>query len=235
MHGMHLRAFSLIAFLFLAAACERNDRGSYYPLESGRWWQYTTTTVVLDEPVEQKLLIANLGTGKLEGRIVNVQRVQRGLFRYFVDNDDGVARVAARSENAPITKFDPPQIVIPGMREAGTKFTIRSGLRVIESRTFARQDKLRPRKIPIELLARVDGIDDVVETPAGIFEHCLRIVSEGSTFVRVDRGNASAEVTVTQSDWYAPGIGLVKSERTEQSDSTFLKSGNYLQVLERYR
>ena len=62
-------------------------------------------------------------------------------------------------------------------------------------------------------------------TTAGVFNHCLHVTGRGQTTVQTDRGNASASVTVQVDEWYAPSVGLVKLERQETSESTFLKAG----------
>ena len=52
--------------------------------------------------------------------------------------------------------------------------------------------------------------------------------------MRIDRGNAYAEVSVTQQEWYAPRIGLVKVLRVETANTTFLRDGRYEQNLREY-
>ena len=55
--------------------------------------------------------------------------------------------------------------------------------------------------------------------------------SKSRVAVRTDRGNASAMVTVRTREWYARGIGLVRLEREERADSTFLRNGRQIWVL----
>jgi hypothetical protein len=59
----------------------------------------------------------------------------------------------------------------------------------------------------------------------------VKVEATGLTLVPADRGNLEVEVRVTQTEWYAPGVGLVKSTRAETADSPFLRSGEYVQEL----
>jgi hypothetical protein len=77
----------------------------------------------------------------------------------------------------------------------------------------------------------IAATDESVVVPAGKFDRCLRIDGSGRRNVRTDRGNASAEVSVSHQEWYAPGIGLIKAERWEHAESPFLKAGHFIQVL----
>ena len=67
--------------------------------------------------------------------------------------------------------------------------------------------------------------------PAGRFDDCIRVEATGVTLVPADRGSLEVEVKVTQTEWYAPGVGLVKSTRLEAAESPFLRNGEYLQEL----
>ena len=104
-------------------------------------------------------------------------------------------------------------------------------MQLIESRTFAAEDKIVGKHLPLRMTATIEELDDTVEIRSGRFPHCLHVVLKGTTTVRADRGHAVAEVAVEHQEWYAPGVGLVRTTRTESSKSTFLVSGSYTQVL----
>jgi len=55
-----------------------------------------------------------------------------------------------------------------------------------------------------------------VRVRAGTFRGCLRVDSQ-SEFASQPRGRGEAQVTFHYTDWYAPGVGLVKSEVRESS------------------
>lgn len=206
--------------------------GEYYPLDEGHWWYFTTRTTILDEITEQRLVVANIGTGTLDdGSSVHIQRQSSGREVYVRQTDRGLERIAVRipihAEQTPQV----PQLILPAVRSVGTSWTISTRLRLIESRTFARQDKLRNRSLPLELAMSIGATDDSVTVPAGTFTNCIRIDGSGQRSVRTDRGNAIANVAVEHHEWYAPGVGLVKASRSESAESPFLKAGHYVQEL----
>ena len=225
------RRLTSAAFVLLLLGCSEHG-DVYYPLDEGRWWYFTTRTTILDELAEQRLVLANIGAGTLDngasvliqrqssGREVHVQRTDRGLLRVAV-------RLPVHAEQTP----QEPSLILPADRTVGTSWTISTRLRLIESRTFARQDKLRNRILPLALTMSIGSTDDSVTVPAGTFTNCIRIDGSGSRSVRTDRGNASAKVEVEHHEWYAPGVGLVKATRSESADSPFLKAGHYVQEL----
>ena len=233
-----LRARVLLVALVAHIAGCTNGGSDYYPLEAGRWWQYETATTILEETARQKFVVSNLGEATVGGRDIAAQRVQAKHLRYYERRPDGIFRVGKRSPSSPkLTPDDPPLMVVPAASTGPDTepFPIPSGLRLIESKTFARTDQLRPRRLPVALTGRVVERDAVVTVPAGRFVGCLVIEATGERFVPADRGNTTARVEVRQRDWFAPGVGLVRVERTERSDSPFLKAGRYLRELERYR
>jgi hypothetical protein len=76
---------------------------------------------------------------------------------------------------------------------------------------------------------------DMVKVPAGAFENCMRVVMSGNAFV--DAGNYVGKtiVRVTETNWYAPGVGLVKSVREESTKHRALDKGGIILELESFR
>jgi hypothetical protein len=205
----------------------------YFPLEKGRSWQYRLTLDVIKETPAKKHLVRNLGVSEYDGEEVYVQQSQMGQLAYYQTSKAGIIRqsVSGRGE---LTAQE-PSLLLPTPAEIGAEWQVQSRLRLIESRTFAREDRLQPRVLAVMLTYRVTDLDAEARTPAGYFRHCLEVSAEGSTQVFVDRHNNVASVSVKHQDWYAPGVGLVKSERVETSNSPFLEPGRYLLELERYQ
>ena len=224
----------LLVLLGGLTACSR-DASTLLPTEAGRWWEYVVETTVLDEKDDHRLLITNLGSIKIDGKPYIRQRVQADLQRLLLVEPEGVFRVGQKARRAALKREpDPVLLAPPPDVETGEVGQVRSILAVIESRTFAREDKLRPRRFAIDLVLRVEPGRHAVEVPAGRFDDCVLVIGEGSRFVPADRNNTTAEVHVVEQSWFAPGVGLVKVDRREESESVFMKSGRYTQVLSRY-
>jgi len=73
------------------------------------------------------------------------------------------------------------------------------------------------QNIPLEFT--VEAEDDTVTVGAGTFEHCLRVKATGSLFA----GSTLQDfmgirfIQVEQTDWYAPGVGLIRRVRNEST------------------
>jgi hypothetical protein len=228
------RGAALLACL-CASACGTGGLEEYFPLGEGLVWEYRMTVRIMNEPKSQKFVVANLGPTRLDGVDVAQQRVQQDDISYFRRTKSGVLRVAVRRAGAvePVG-VGTEHLVLPAALTPGARWPLESRLRLVESRTFAREDRLAPRYLAVTLEYTVGAVDEFVVVPAGRYRHCVRIDARGRTRVPVDRGNASAYVSVMHSDWYAPGVGLVKSVRKESTDSVFLHSGEFDLELERH-
>lgn len=221
-----------LTVLLLSAGCDTYS-SSYFPLNVGLWRYYQTETQILDESRLQRMIagIAERSPSN-DGETYHIHRQAPDQDTYIGVKADNIMRLARRDRTTLVeTWFPKPLIIMPIRPKLGDSWVIESELALIESRTFARQDKLRNRTIPVNLAVEITATDEVVKVPAGNYEKCLKLQSEGVVNVRTDRGNASAEVLVSQIDWYAQGIGLIKSVRTETSDSPFLKTGSFTQEL----
>lgn len=228
------RLTALACVLVLSGCGEQNDE--YYPLDDGRWWYFTTRTTILDETAEQRLIVANIGAGRLaDGSPVMIQRQSSGREIQIRKTSRGLERSAVRISVLAEATPQAPILILPADHAPGASWTVATRLRLIESRTFARQDKLRNRDLPLELAMSIGARDETVSVPAGNFANCIRVDGIGKRSVRTDRGNASAKVVVEHHEWYAPGVGLVKATRSESAESPFLKAGHYVQELVSYR
>lgn len=221
-----------VAMLWLAG-CGEADHG-YYPLQGDRQWLYRVSVEYKDEVIERRMLIRNLGSLEYQGQQLQGQYLQSGAVNLMRIDDGAVLRVASRrSDASDFTADDPPQVVLPAEPRIGDEWLADSRLVMVESRTFDWQDRLVGRFWPVQLRYRIEALDDTVVVPAGRFSGCLRVRAVGEAWVPIDRGTGKAPVAVEGLDWYAPGVGLVKTERVERSDSRFLFPGRYLQELER--
>ena len=221
----------LCSLLIIGVAGCADSATGFYPLNAGRWWYYRTETTILDDKREQRFLVANLGRGEHAGEKVYLQRQSAGRELYFQRTSRGVERVGTRVGVGESPTLESPTLVLPADLELASSWTTTSRLALIESRTFARQDKLRNINLPVDLTISMASIDETISVPAGTFESCIRLDGTGTRTVRTDRGNANATVTVILQEWYAPGIGLVKMTRSENSESPFLKTGYFTQEL----
>ena len=225
----HPRLLGFIAcVLLLASGCGQSDR-AYYPTETGRWWYYETRAEVRSETNRQRLFVANL---KREGERL-IQRRQAGQQHVYTITPEGLQHEGFSEGGAGDTSAvqATQHLVLPAKPATGQQWIFKSRLRVIDSRTFAPEDRLARLPLNLDMQATVAALDDTVEAPTGRYTQCLRIDSSGRMNVPVDHAQSFVEVIAEQREWYAPGVGLVRLERKERSDSTFLQNGSYVQEL----
>jgi hypothetical protein len=92
----------------------------------------------------------------------------------------------------------------------------------------------RNAEIPMLMYYRIERMDEVVRVPAGIFEGCMKVTGRGETSIKGAFSEAFIELTVQTVDYFAPGIGLVKSERLETSSHPRYAGGEYVKELQGY-
>ena len=216
-----------LIFASLLAGCAQQDN-SPFPTNPGRWWYYQTRTQILKDVSEQRLLISNLTRDEHSFQ----QRRQANWDHQFGFTGKGLVHQQYFNRGEGMgTLREASALVLPQRLVVGEAWTFTSALHLIESRTFATEDHLGHRPLPVTMHAKITAVDDTVRVPAGRYTGCIKVEASGETTVPTDRGNAIATVKAEQQEWYAPGVGLVRLTRKETSDSQFLDKGEYTQEL----
>ena len=225
-HAVALAA-ALLGTSLCLTACGPDDH-TIFPTAPGHWWYYRVLTSIRGEPQEQRLFVANLSDHQHSLR----QRKQGRWDQLYSIGKRGVTLEAfVDRRNAEAVPHTLGTTVLPGRLETGESWKFTSRLRLVESRTFSAEDRLGRRYLPIAMSAEIAATDEAVEVAAGRFTGCVRVQARGTTMVPADRGNLEVEVSASQTEWYAPGVGLVKLTRQETSSSPFLRNGDYTQEL----
>lgn len=223
-----LLALALLGALVSPAAPAADAAGhALFPTTPGRWWYYATQVKVKDEPRNQRMFVANVAW---DGHTL-LQRRQGNWDHLYTVGKEAVAHQAYLNRQATRQAREAGAVLLPLPPAPGASWQFKTRLRLIESRTFAAEDRLSNRYLPVDMTASITADDEAVQVPAGRYDDCVRVEAVGRTLVPADRGTLEIEVTVTQTEWYAPGVGLVKRERIEQADSPFLRNGQYVQEL----
>ncbi len=217
----------LLPLFSLLGGCAPQD-ASPVPTDPGRWWYYQTRAQILKEVSEQRLLVTNLGRDENFLR----QRRQANWDHRYEFTGEGLLHTQYfnRGEGMGALR-ESPALLLPKTIAVDEQWTFTSALRLIESRTFAPEDRLAFRPLPITMKATIKALNDTVNVPAGRYRDCIRVEAVGETQVPTDRGTSFAVVRAEQTEWYKPGVGLVRMVRKETSDSRFLDKGQYTQEL----
>lgn len=220
------------ALALLAGGCGRDHSGDYFPLVEGRYWQYRVHTETMKYPSDLKLTVRGLAPAQWEGgeaerRMLNDRRIQ-----FFRRDEKGVFRVATATTDSAQAKPDtPPEPALAFPLEVGRTWTQRTTTGVLEVVVDPFRLHVSIRE-PVEMTYTVEALDDVVRVPAGRFERCLRVKGRGTGRYKGMSAILPADISVEQTDWYAPGVGLVKTLRTERTTSIVVPKGEYLLELE---
>ena len=220
----HCRNLSVVLIATLAACSTEHE--DYYPLDGSRWSYFEIAETILGEARNSRYLVFNSGATTFAGEAVFSRAAQTASVEYLRYQGRGVERLAARRpDQSGIQRDEPYRIILPNDLDVGQRWVVPSTLGLVESRTFARGDRVIARRYPVQIEKAIVAVDAEVSVPAGHFSNCLKVSGHGHTSVRTDRGTSQAIVNVDISEWYAAGVGLVKLEREETSPSPFLKPG----------
>jgi hypothetical protein len=199
----------LVAALALTVAGCGSPPADYFPLGTRQQWEYGVSRTIKGQEQRQKLLLANLPPVTLEGRQYFPQRRLDGTVDLFERVADGIFHVNPANE-ARVR-------ILPMPMEVGASWSEKTTIRFLEITGAFAPTFLERISNSIALDFVIESVDETVDTPAGRFANCLRVRGSGSMFagqtLRTYLGIRF--INVDQTEWYAPGIGLVKSVRNE--------------------
>lgn len=225
----------LLAITVLSVGCEKTQK-DYFPLSDTGQWKYRISIQKLDKTLHQHYIVANIGHVVMDNETAFVRQTASGNRYYYRRSGNGIQRIGEQAgEQLQPRVYKQPVTILPFPIDPGNHWQTVSNVKLIESKTFEMRDRLYLQQPVVRLDYVIESLADSVTVPAGNWRDCLRVRGTGETTVKVNRGNSNAIIQVETVRWYAPDVGLVKSERSETSDSEFLKEGRYVMELEEYK
>ena len=222
-----LRTRSLGALVVLLLfSCSSPDT-SYFPTAPGNEWTYDISRTAPDmhQPLIQKSIVRNLPPGTVDGITYYPRAYANRAIHYFTISAGGISRSKPGHEGAD------PVIVYP--LSVGTEWSGGSRLYLFDL----------PKKLEgawnnissnLELDYTITSLEDSVDVPAGHFPRCLRIDAVGFLDLPTRLMLGIRIIKVEQSQWYAPGVGLVKMTRREYAIPNLYPS-EYTQTLTSFK
>lgn len=211
---------------FCISCTENND--SYFPLTKGLKWQYDVTLITRDGLSNQKYMFNNLGEGELNGESVFLRESVEGTVSYYSNTENGIHYLGHKDSQSLNPGFNEyKQTILPDDISIDTKWEEETVTKLLQKTGPPQKTVFKIiAKVPLE--ATVESLSETVVVPAGKFENCLKISKTGSVYK--DAGNyvGLTVVSVKQSNWYAPGVGLIKLERIEATERKALDKGSLL-------
>ncbi len=223
--------------IFLLIGCSENNN-SYFPLEKKKYWSYK---VEIKPEIDQKTVYkkVNLSLGKkklqINGEKDSIYPLLRedGSIYFYALNKDGIYRKGSsflRDKN--INKEKSERIVLPKPQKIGRKWEAESKTFLILKRyPYYDYRATTNFEIKYEIISK----NQTVITPAGKFKNCLFVKGTGKTKFIGDSEIGTIEINITSEEWYAKGVGLIKSLRVEKTDSDLFGTTKMSQILEDYK
>ncbi len=207
----------------------------YFPFDEGRYWRYSMVYHTMDGTFKGVYAAENLPPQKDHDQIYYVRRLLDGSYNYFQEDDTGLKLVRREKTVDLDTEFnDSGRYLFRYPLEEGAEWE-----EVITSKALIKTGP--PQKTEFHITARVpvtvriESMNDTINVPAGKFTDCMRVHFKGDGFVNAGNYVGKTIVRIEETNWYAPGIGLVKSVREESTKSKALDKGEITLELEYYR
>ena len=212
--------------LLLVSSCSSTETG-YFPTAPGHEWTYDIRRIVpeFNEPIVQKSIVRNLPARTVGDITYYPKAYANGSIRHFTRSAEGISRGNPGHDSA-----DP---VIGYPLSVGSEWSAGSRLYLFDlpKKLEGAWDRISSN---LELDYTITSLDDPVDVPAGYFPRCLRIDAIGFLDLPSRLMLGIRIIKVEQSQWYAPGVGLVKMTRKEYAIPNLYPS-EYTQVLTSFK
>ncbi|WP_420600524.1 hypothetical protein [Neptuniibacter sp.] len=226
-----MRYLMVLMVACLLTACGSDNQGThYFPLDEGMSWEYKVTKSLGSEQQIKRYSVTNMGAVKLAdeyaGESVYLRKNSDGTDYYILQDDTGSHRIAKRTIVEHRPRFDAEERkILPGSKdlEVGRFWTVETQPYTLRSVEF--HSLPNPGLKRFMMSNEITAIDVTVTVPAGTFENCIEVTGQGEISMYVDPRLGYQDILMTQKEWYAPGVGLVKLVREEPLDLPMFKGG----------
>ena len=224
-----------ILLFVLFCSCTVSQDPSFFPLEPGYEWRYRVQHRSSGEVVEQRLLLTSIDSREIENQQYFVQRSLTGAQILFQQSSAGIERAGfIKSSGVDEVFIREIVLILPATLEIGYEWES-----VVKTRALLKKwspGKAVPSNVSakVPVVNRIEALDAEVKTTAGRFNNCLMTSTTGFAFHSGDRYSERVLVEIKQTDWYAPGIGLVKSVLSESSSSDAFANAEITVELDSY-
>ncbi len=229
------KSFQLVFLLLiiLCVSCSKKEY-SYFPLNKGYKWQYDVILITKDGLLNQKYILNNIGKNELDGKPVYLRESLDGTVLYYSITDEGIYYLGNDNNRTVEEKFNEDiQLVIPEKISVGSVWEQTTVTKLLKKTGPPQKTVLKIiADVPLEV--KVESMNETVSVLAGRFDRCMKVTMSGFAFK--DAGNyiGLTMVSVEQTNWYAPGVGLIKMERVETTARKALDKGSLTLELASY-
>lgn len=230
MPRLSTNALFTLLVLGITACSTEPDATDYFPLDKGLSWDYHYQLITPSDKQKQgTYTVTNLGTTEIDNQMMTIRRTNDNRDYYLMRKPDGIYRYASRTlfETHPVVD-DPPRMVLPLPTDDSDRrwssTTTSYVINMVGPSTIVSANAIQDFVMNYRIVSR----DETVEVAAGKFENCLLVEGDATLTMFADPLTGYQDIPIKTREWYAPGVGLVKLERTEPLDARVFKGGRYV-------
>lgn len=215
---------------------------TWQPLEAGWHWEYQRTDVLDGKRQVSRFVMDNLERRQIEelgdeyaNQDLTVRRTSDGTDYYLYADQTGIYRAGTRN----LIEYNPradvePRLIIPAADELDGGITWNQPSRPYMIHSTKSHLGWNAASMNLNLVWEVAERGETVTVAAGTFENCLRLEGRGTFGLYADPRTGYQEVPVVQTEWYAPGVGLIRLIRSEPLEMELFRGGEVLFELVSY-
>ena len=217
-------AWISVIYATIIAGCTP-DSEDYFPLNSGRVWHYDISRTTMDGTFRQKQILESLPAIDWQGA-VSVPFISAGGAQYLYRNaDKGLQRIARKARDAAeFSSSAESYTVLPAEISTGTRWRQTEYTQVLEN-TGSPWETLFKIVQPIPMEYVIESEQTAIHVAAGEFHDCIKVKGTGQANVDVGNYIGRTLISIEVENWYAKGVGLVKSLRREKTTADALDYG----------
>ncbi|MES2718329.1 MAG: hypothetical protein V4795_21345 [Pseudomonadota bacterium] len=231
---MSRTALAIAALATLAGCSGPPASTSYFPLESGHRWVYEQVSEWENNTLEREpLVLSTLGREAIESGQAWRRRSDSGIDYWLRADDSGIYRVASKTDLQEAPEPDKaPRFVLKMPLAVGTSWQAQTTTYLLR-RNADFPPEIRHTHKPVPMNYRIEALGEKLSTRAGAFSDCIRVQGTAVIKLFADPVVGFRDMPLTTTEWYCKGVGLVKLQRSEPANSTFLNGGTMtLELLE---
>lgn len=230
----------VVAVVISLGACRPAPQSdALFPLDAGHRWTYRVTTRIGEDASERETLtLRTLGRETLAAlgdEAAWHRRSDSGIDYWLRADASGIYRVASKSDLDPEPKPDKPhRFVLKAPFAVGTQWQApTTAYLLMRHSEFPREIRHTHPSVP--MIYQIEALAETLDVPAGHFERCVRVRGSASVRIYADPASGWRDLPLTSLEWYCPGVGLVRMERSEPATSAFLTGGTRTLELESWQ
>lgn len=220
----------LLSVLLLDGCGKTDDR--YLPLNNEQTLTYLLNQTRSGEPRRHKLLLRISGPTTVKGHKVYREYTASGPARLLQERTGGIFEIGYYRESEAVM-LQQPILLLPQPLQVGDEWQAPVTTHLLEWRKHSLEKGRRPYEKTFLADFRCEALDERIKIPAGTFTNVARVSVRGNQPFEYGGLPQRSVIHVEMTRWYAPGVGLIKSERRESADSRELNPGEATMVLER--